>query len=179
MNLATVNVIDIKNAADSAIQSMESFPDNTEGCKAAQTLFAEWVRQAKGDEEVSEADMETYIEQGMCEIGEGAILLVHSNGGQVPGASMPEDELFDHDELVEMLAQEVIDGTENQDDLSNYLQVYQESLGSEVDAKVKEMAETAFCETCGASLRPVTGDTDGTNMAEWTECSNPECPSHP
>jgi hypothetical protein len=35
-----------------------------------------------------------------------------------------------------------------------------------------------FCAECGEPMKVVMKDTDGTNLEETTECSDPECSSH-
>lgn len=78
MILNTVNVIDFSNLAECSITALNSYSDDAEGNKQAEAVFAEWVRTAKGDEQVTDEDMESYLEDGICEIGEGAIVITHS-----------------------------------------------------------------------------------------------------
>ena len=77
-SLSTVNVIDCKDREDFAIQAMESYPDTPEGNKAAEELFKEWVNKALGSRSLGDEQMAVYLEDGVCEIGDGCIALVHS-----------------------------------------------------------------------------------------------------
>lgn len=80
--LATVNVIDVIDSVNHQIERLEAFPDNPDGNKQAESRFVEWIKEAgnaPSDEEIQVA-----LESGIFEIGEGAILLVHSSGGDVP-----------------------------------------------------------------------------------------------
>jgi hypothetical protein len=77
--LNTVNVIDLKDAATYNIASVKSYPDNPDGNKEAEATFREWVGECADPENPpTEADISAALANGIFEIGEGAILLVHS-----------------------------------------------------------------------------------------------------
>jgi len=78
MKLNTVNVIKFASGKDYQLDALESHPDTPEGNRDAEATFRAWVRKAKGDEEVSGEDMDAYLDVGICEVGEGAIVIVHS-----------------------------------------------------------------------------------------------------
>ena len=76
--LNTVNVIRFDNSGDAcSIQEMKSFPDNPDGNKEAEKLFAEWAR--KLDSTINDEDMYVYSGDGYFEDKEyNLIVLTHS-----------------------------------------------------------------------------------------------------
>jgi hypothetical protein len=80
-SISTVNVIDFGSLAISNINQLVSFPDTPEGVAAAQMVFKDWVTDAAGDNTPSEDDLEDALDNGIFEVGEGAIVLTHSTIG--------------------------------------------------------------------------------------------------
>ena len=78
MKMNTVNVIKFASGTDYQIDALESHPDTPDGNKDAEATFQAWVRKAKGDEEESDEEMDACLDDGICEVGEGAIVIVHS-----------------------------------------------------------------------------------------------------
>jgi len=74
MKIATVNVVEI---ADDSIIGIRSFSDNEEGNKEAETLFVEYVKE-NGDN-ISDEEMEVFIEDGYFEQGSYLVVISHSN----------------------------------------------------------------------------------------------------
>ena len=74
MKIATVNVVEI---ADDSIIGIRSFSDNEEGNKEAETLFVECVKE-NGDN-ISDEEMEVFIEDGYFEQGSYLVVISHSN----------------------------------------------------------------------------------------------------
>lgn len=71
----TVNVIEVLDSNQWNV-SVHSFPETTEGNKEAEELFDHLVRESV--DTMSSEDMARCLEDGVCEVGDGAILLVHS-----------------------------------------------------------------------------------------------------
>jgi len=75
----TVNVIDCKDRGDFAIERMESQPDTPEGNDLAEALWRQWVLDAVDqDAPPTEEELADALENGVFEIGEGCIAIVHS-----------------------------------------------------------------------------------------------------
>lgn len=69
----TVNVIEINN--DFQVQQLKAFPDTPEGNQAAETLFR---KIAKENTDFNDAQIDFCIEEGTLNLGNWAILIVHS-----------------------------------------------------------------------------------------------------
>ena len=74
--IQTVNVIEFRTLDPSNIDGHDAWHEDKEGNKAAEARFAELVRLQKDG--ISDDDVQTMIEDGYCEVGEGAILLTHT-----------------------------------------------------------------------------------------------------
>lgn len=77
MKLNAVLVIDCKKADDPQFDAIAAFSDDKEGNAEAEALFEEWVREA-GGENFTDEDMDTALENGLYEIGEGYIAITHT-----------------------------------------------------------------------------------------------------
>ena len=75
MKVNTVNVIEY---ASDAVIGVRSFQDDEEGGKEAEALFQECVRENCIDN-VLEAEMLTYIEEGYFEQGDYQVFVTHSS----------------------------------------------------------------------------------------------------
>jgi len=73
----TVNVIEVLYSNQWNV-SVHSFPETTEGNKAAEELFHQII--CENMDMLSSEDIARCLEDGVCEVGDGAILLVHSGG---------------------------------------------------------------------------------------------------
>lgn len=74
MKADTVNVIEV---VDNSVVALHAFSDNEEGNKEAEAIFVTIVKE-NGDD-VSEAEMEVFLEDGYFEQGSYQTFLVHSN----------------------------------------------------------------------------------------------------
>lgn len=78
MKLNAVLVIDCTKADDPAFEHIAAFSDDKEGNAEAEALFEEWVRSAADPASFTEEDMDTALENGLYEVGEGYIALTHT-----------------------------------------------------------------------------------------------------
>ncbi len=80
MTLDTVNVLEIANLSLCQINQLRSYPDTPEGNKEAEATFREWVRDANPGriEPITEEEMEDALDNGIFEVGDGAIIITHS-----------------------------------------------------------------------------------------------------
>jgi len=71
--ISTVNVIETR--AENEIMRMTSWPDTKEGVEAAQERFIDVAKETtdRTDEEIQNA-----LDDGILEVGEGAIIICHS-----------------------------------------------------------------------------------------------------
>lgn len=72
-----VLVIDCKVATDPQFEQIKAFSDDKVGNAAAENLFREWV-QAASPEPISKEDMDTLLDNGLYEVGEGYIAITHT-----------------------------------------------------------------------------------------------------
>ncbi len=86
--------------------------------------------------------------------------------------------MIEYQDIVEELAEEIIETTEHKDDLDANITTFVSSLEQQIRTKVQELAAIRFCPECSALIKTVMDDSDGTNLEEITSCSNPDCPSH-
>jgi hypothetical protein len=91
---------------------------------------------------------------------------------------MAEYEETEFGNTVEELAEEIISLTENKDDLENNITTFISDLEQKTRNKILELTKSNFCSDCGAKMKAVLDDIDGTNMEEITSCPNSECPSN-
>lgn len=70
----TVNVIDCKDRDSFQIDGMWSFPETQKGNEQAEECFARLIRETK---ECTDEDMQMYLDNGICDIGDGYIAIVH------------------------------------------------------------------------------------------------------
>jgi hypothetical protein len=77
--IGTVNLLDVKSREDMEINSLVSFPDTEEGNKAAEDTFREWVKTAS-DEDTTAEEIELCVTEGVCEVGDGGLYIMHSDG---------------------------------------------------------------------------------------------------
>lgn len=81
MEIATVNVIDMRNGT---IQSISSWPDTREGNAAAEQAFCDLVGSIAPNASLTREDFDNLLENGWYEIGDGAIYIAHSSGESHP-----------------------------------------------------------------------------------------------
>ena len=76
IKLNTVNIIEMCNGR---LQSIHSFTDNPQGNKRAESLFRRLVREHNIPEEVTKADMECFLDDGIYNDQSGyELILSHS-----------------------------------------------------------------------------------------------------
>jgi hypothetical protein len=80
----------------------------------------------------------------------------------------------EYPDIIEELAEQIIEVTEQRDDLDANLTTFTESLEQQIRNKVQELAPNRFCSDCCAKMKTVMDD-DGTNLEEVPACSNPDC----
>lgn len=80
--LNAVIVLDVGDYSRGQINAVLAFTDDKEGNAEAEAFFRDWAKEAKGEwkEEVSEEDMNAYLDDGHCDVGEGGILILHTTG---------------------------------------------------------------------------------------------------
>ncbi len=77
-SIPTHVVIDCKDAAEADFNKIVTFPATTEGRAAAEALFKAWVEETMDpDDPFDDAQIDAFIADGKCEIGEGYIA-IHS-----------------------------------------------------------------------------------------------------
>jgi len=74
--ISTINVIDCNNSENFQIDELVSYEDTPENNQVAEALFRQWCRASKDD--VTDEELDIAVENGVMEIGEGCIALVHS-----------------------------------------------------------------------------------------------------
>lgn len=74
--IQTVNVIVFPSLDPPNIEGHDAWPEGVAGNKAAEARFAELVRQQYAD--ISAKDVQAMLDDGYCDLGEGAILLTHT-----------------------------------------------------------------------------------------------------
>jgi len=78
-----------------------------------------------------------------------------------------------YEDIVESLAEEIIEMTEYRDDLEANLATFISSLEQQIMGKVQEFASNRFCPHCSTKLETMMDDSDGMNLEEITAC--PDC----
>jgi len=73
----TVNVLHFNGPNPTDLQTITSFTDDLQGNKAAEKVFAAWIRMAACTE-VSDEELCGHTDRGYFEVEETAILLTHS-----------------------------------------------------------------------------------------------------
>jgi hypothetical protein len=86
--------------------------------------------------------------------------------------------MTEYPEIIEEFADQIIEATEQRDDLDANIATFCTSLEQQIRDKVSEIAVKRFCPTCSAKMRTVNDVFGGKNLEEITVCSNPDCPSH-
>lgn len=74
-SIPTVNVIKFLDFDGCEISALESYPDTPEGNKEAEATFKRWVESSRT---VSDEDMEDYLDDGVCVMGHGGVIITHS-----------------------------------------------------------------------------------------------------
>ena len=72
--LNTVNIIEIPDSGNMAIQKLVSYPDNKDGNALAETLFRKLV----AEQTIGNVDLEIALDNGYFEDGTYYICIVHS-----------------------------------------------------------------------------------------------------
>ena len=81
--MKTINVIEISDTSKMSIAQLVAHPDNPQAAAEAEQFFAALVRE-NSDGEVSEEEMDGYIDDGYWESGNYWIGLVHSTTPETP-----------------------------------------------------------------------------------------------
>jgi len=79
--MRAVIVIDCRDTETHAFSNVAAYPDTPEGNREAETTFALWVEQAAGDVPVLIDTIEAAKDEGVYEIGDGYIAILHTTGG--------------------------------------------------------------------------------------------------
>ena len=75
--LETVNVLDFTGPEPTDLHTMKSFPNDFKGNQAAEKLFADWAKEASG-EEISDEEFSRCLDEGCYQTGNTTILLTHA-----------------------------------------------------------------------------------------------------
>jgi sirohydrochlorin ferrochelatase len=86
--------------------------------------------------------------------------------------------MTEYPEIIEEFAEQIIESTEQRDDLDANITTFCESLEQQIRDKVQALATNRFCPDCSAKMRTVMDVFGGKNLEEITVCSNPDCLSH-
>ena len=80
--------------------------------------------------------------------------------------------------IIEEFAEQIIETTDNRDDLDANIVTFCTSLEQQIRDKVSEIGVNRFCPECFSKMRTVNDVFGGKNLEEITVCSNPDCLSH-